>query len=1293
MQTPIAPSPARAAGFGTGNEATNESRPGTASQLLSMAASRGPPSSAHDAFEATARLLESAQAAAAVADGPARAAIVAEVRAQLPTPDAVAAFLHAAHAARIDTPGFTQFLQDAGFDAAVLALYLGGSSAVDATAARRQYQTVIAAQTRMQTFDVFMECGDAYARLAVLLASANPPDVWEHAVTLAGEFDLEPFRVFSMFVDACVRDKGSARAQPDALTAALRALPFRGHADAAYVLSTKVRSARAPQGVPMLRLQAELVASGFVTLEQLYVYLHAQPAAFDSFAAEWRASNRPSAPATNALAMAMPLADSEDDEAEGEEGAEAEVDGDASPKGLAGEAASESGTANQARPELVPETDASSEAAERVLNFVGMCMDVLAGHNELPSAHAATLERQLLALAAATPTAASMSGPVCHGRARLGMRRLSNASSSTSLGEVVRVYYEPGAHDVPQDAWSALDARLAALRDAESVNAQELFRRALLPSLDLCGAESAYLALLAPRDRYALYADLQTRISKDNELVEARFARAEKGTKDLLKRLTKRDAEAAVPQLVDAFARCPLPSLLAFVNQVESYNIGKLVARHATLSARALDTLPLILMQQLTLEGKQAQQQDGLHENRWFKLLAQFIGDVAAANQSFDFVSIVRLVLAEFVHSDYTMSPVLSAIVGGLSGVPSQTNLSVPQVLALNSEPALRACARADISGQLHPQSRRLVSSLQQDDLAEVLLAALARALTTHAEGDAKVTARRKDSAGELLYTYIEVLSAHCDFALDRLASLGLPLPYAFALFRASAQARIEDVRATLPSQPELYAQFWFHGLYDLSFEAALYTSTFEHAALKHKLRAKSVRQKLTSARDILLSAPMATAIVHDLLVPRIVMSPGDGIYASRFVQALYDIKVPNFDLTELCDALLQRSVILALLGSCSPNEIESVALFLTDFFVFLLTTEDLSLLRSCHKSLTFAMIEVAYPDAAYTVLANILVLLQRTRSVFPMYEDDGLLLLERVEDLSQNVKDKDLEVASKSLYPQLLQKTSTWIASTDATTQFSARVAAEMQILTTRLHASIAVVASKIDLPAAEADTSRSIARNAPQSTARSSEFSDSRNARSPDAAENIKKESVGPQHGSDHRVKGPRNRPARDTRDARDSRDARDMRDTRDTRDSRDRRDNRERDSPSSRQAPKKPSRASDFESRSDARSSESHDHREDDLIRKDTVDTRDIDGHGTRAAKDSRDDRRSREYRDSRGSKTREPRRADAYEEQSDSRKRRGSRDETADLLESKSAARTSDSRVGFRGPQSKRRRFRR
>ncbi|RKP28789.1 hypothetical protein METBISCDRAFT_28778, partial [Metschnikowia bicuspidata] len=272
--------------------------------------------------------------------------------------------------------------------------------------------------------------------------------------------------------------------------------------------------------------------------------------------------------------------------------------------------------------------------------------------------------------------------PRCHNREDLftvsqqllkfyGPVLAQNPAVFTQICEII-------AHEVAQDA---SDAGRAAWLD--------YFRNYIFPYmghvLDSTAVDKAYavLEIYSRDDRYNVYGELYQVVAKNNAFVKIAFGKAERATKDALKRLSKENMAQMMKQLAQISVNTPLPCFLTVLQQLESYdNLNALVVNTAASFSRyAWDNMTLALLMRLSAAGRSNVLANGLNDRRWILSLASFIGELACRYPAqIDLETIVDYCIKSLHAHDAAPLLVLKELVASMGGIQAITNLTAPQV-------------------------------------------------------------------------------------------------------------------------------------------------------------------------------------------------------------------------------------------------------------------------------------------------------------------------------------------------------------------------------------------------------------------------------------------------------------------------------------------------------------------------------------------------------------------------------------------------------------------------------------
>lgn len=357
-------------------------------------------------------------------------------------------------------------------------------------------------------------------------------------------------------------------------------------------------------------------------------------------------------------------------------------------------------------------------------------------------------------------------------------------------------------------------------------------------------------------DRYNLYGELHQVLAKNNPHVKLYYGKAEKATKDVLKRLSKENVKQVMRKLAKISFSNPLPCFLTILQQIESYdNLNSLVVETASFfSEYGWDNLTLAILMRLTASGRSNIQEDGLNERQWIQSLASFIGKISLRYpESVDLSTLVQYLLKSFHSNEITGLIVLKEMLSSMGGLQAITNLTPLQINAINCDSSMAKIVYKTIGDQRFEKEvsgTTLCKILYNLDAVNELLVLLCRANRNIISGDdfshLKVLANKNDevnAVSHLLCTLVSFFggrdSAKQLLPIPELVSkYKVPVPWAFELWREFLdQFQLSQTQASLPEllpdvftelNPSLFVTFWKLKLYDLNYSSSLYDSELE---------------------------------------------------------------------------------------------------------------------------------------------------------------------------------------------------------------------------------------------------------------------------------------------------------------------------------------------------------------------------------------------------------------------------------------------------------------------------------
>ncbi|CDK25319.1 unnamed protein product [Kuraishia capsulata CBS 1993] len=416
------------------------------------------------------------------------------------------------------------------------------------------------------------------------------------------------------------------------------------------------------------------------------------------------------------------------------------------------------------------------------------------------------------------------------------------------------------------------------MRGSADDNAEwiQYFRTVLFPAVCSLGenvglVEEAFeiLRMLSLDQRYNIYGEFLKMTTKSNPEVKVHHTKAEKQTKDTLKRLSKTNASLMMRRLAKISISNPIACFTALFQQIESYDSLTNLAIDASrfFSDFGWDVLTFVMLLRLTSQ-RQAVQDDGINMALWIQNLATFVGKVSKRSPKFQIEPILQFIVKKLHSGSFDTLIIVKELFFNMTGIQQISNLTESQVHLLNSTDAFKQLVYMVIQDtrlESRMSMERLYKATQQNGILSelfILLSQLPQKLVYEFDGPLKVLSQRSDDLNGIIH----VLTTMVDEVQNEThESSSVPLPqliskygvsaeWAFELWRkhldisnqfddaqsatvwCSSFKRLtkEDPAAILPNNsedfltPELYLVFWQLSLYDINNERIDYESQRE---------------------------------------------------------------------------------------------------------------------------------------------------------------------------------------------------------------------------------------------------------------------------------------------------------------------------------------------------------------------------------------------------------------------------------------------------------------------------------
>lgn len=392
------------------------------------------------------------------------------------------------------------------------------------------------------------------------------------------------------------------------------------------------------------------------------------------------------------------------------------------------------------------------------------------------------------------------------------------------------------------------------------------------------------LSFYDSEDRFNLYSEMHQVLAKNNPLIKIAYGKAEKSTKDVLKRLSKENVRPMMRRLAKISFSNPLPCFLTILQQIESYdNLNTLVVETARyFNNYGWDTLTLAILMRLTAAGRSNIQDDGLNERQWIQSLASFIGKICHRYpNAIDLKTLVTFLLKSLHNKENLGLIVLKEIFISMGGIQTIADLTLKQIDMINCGSSLEKVVYRtidDLRFERFKSGRILVKTLVELDAVNELLILLCQLgddmLFNSDNSHLKVLANKSDDLSTVLHLFTQLINFFGNSEdLDKLLlpvsefikQYHVPPSFAFEIWRQTISKNIlaadsddtftpvisdimNQCSQILPSKvwddlsTGLYATFWQLSLYDINYSEELYESELE-----------KLKSNINSIKDTLL--------------------------------------------------------------------------------------------------------------------------------------------------------------------------------------------------------------------------------------------------------------------------------------------------------------------------------------------------------------------------------------------------------------------------------------------------------
>ncbi|RCK54347.1 THO complex subunit 2 [Candida viswanathii] len=641
------------------------------------------------------------------------------------------------------------------------------------------------------------------------------------------------------------------------------------------------------------------------------------------------------------------------------------------------------------------------------------------------------------------------------------------------------------------------------------------FRNFIFPAMPLIeensiAIDNAYeiLGAFPIEDRFSLYGELYLVLAKNNPLIKIAYSKAEKSTKDVLKRLSKENVRPMMRRLAKISVSNPLPCLLTILQQIESYdNLNTLVVETARyFNAYGWDNLTAAIL--MRLASSRSSTYNGMSERQWAQSLASFIGKICQRYpRAIDIKTILLYILKSF-HSGETIGLlVLKEMFISMGGIQTITNLTLNQIDLINCGSSLQKIVHNtidDLRFERQATGRYLIKCLSDLDAVNELLVLLCRISSqltfTGDEEYLKVLVSKSDDLNSVIRMFVTLISLYGDdlklMSVKELNDLGVPLPWAFEVWRAKGDIQLDQLPAEIHNT--LFDNFWKLSLHDINYSDELYdqetlklqsniksltdsialnvknkevsrstidkqrdeldaSKSYEDSLPKeresHKEDNEVINKKLEEVSGEWFENLKIEDFILQCVFQRNATSSFDAVYSARFIFKLHSIKTKNYSLINVLDLLFKSRILFGTLFTSTPTEAENIGLFFADILKTLqgwtdekkyaevelkdqegdtVTFDDFRNLLFEYHSIILEEVKIGLQVTEYISRNNTITFLKNLLGVYPTVVEHCEIVVKLIEHLALTEERNDLKLASNALLVHIKSRSKEWVPTWD---------------------------------------------------------------------------------------------------------------------------------------------------------------------------------------------------------------------------------------------------------------------
>ncbi|KAL3232455.1 hypothetical protein RNJ44_04371 [Nakaseomyces bracarensis] len=591
--------------------------------------------------------------------------------------------------------------------------------------------------------------------------------------------------------------------------------------------------------------------------------------------------------------------------------------------------------------------------------------------------------------------------------------------------------------------------------------------------------------------RYFMYNEMLTKTSQDELLIKVGFNRAEREAKSTLKSLSTDNIESGSRKFSRLISSNPMATLVPIVKQIENYDkVSELIVYTTKfLNEFGYDTLQYVLLLRLTF-NRPSVQDDGINQAMWVQRLAVFIAGLAKSCPHMDISKLITYLIKTLHKGNDIAVTILKELISTVAGIRDLNHVSRLRLILINSGKPLEQYGQKLIFDTRNDNKNLAMNLMKlfesQDAVTEIIMLLYNLNLQTNSKQlHYKILSSRCDEMNTLLWSFIELVK-HCtnfeSFSkvvtpFEKLVNdMGVSTPWAFHIWREyykeldEMNAEVSSIEAFQNVNFEgvdfshldrgLFLSFWRLSLYHIQFDKSLYNmrktevenemlsaatsrkkNQFNHQIKDIMSSCITHEQIFRKTRDYLvenskqwttsLSRETYMNLIQYCLIPRIIFSPSDALFSSRFLTETFSMDV----LFNIMNTLIEAKFLHSLVFSSTISEAGNLGIFFCDLLESLerirtadqLSTNQVNLLFKWHEIIVDEFI-ILVQEKNYMSIRNGIEFMRNMSELFPVVDVHIKLACKALEDILLEEKREDIKLPTNALFGHLNSRIKTAI-------------------------------------------------------------------------------------------------------------------------------------------------------------------------------------------------------------------------------------------------------------------------